>query len=230
MDNSWKIIWNKRKLIQSENFSLDELIALDGFDTGAGKIKTQDWRSYTEKVALMLNLENGNSIYEVGCGSGAFLYALSEFINIEVGGNDYSQPLIQTAKMVFPGGNFECVEASEINTSKKYDFLISNSVFHYFDHQYARKAILKMIEKSNQKICILEIPNLQKKIEAEKIRRDQLSAEEYDKKYAGLSHTYYSKDWFLSIAKEFGLGCEIFDGCIPNYIQNDFRFGCILQK
>lgn len=230
MSNDWKNIWNKRKLIDSANFSLDELIALDGFDTGAGKIRSQDWRNYAAKVAAMLNLKKDHSIYEVGCGSGAFLYALNEVIHIKTGGNDYSQPLIETAKLVFPGSDFECIEASQINTDNKYDFVISNSVFHYFDTQYAKNVISKMIEKSHSKICILEIPNAQRKEEAEKMRRDQLSIEEYEKKYAGLNHTYYSKDWFASIGKDFGLEYEIFDGCIPNYLQNDFRFGCIFHK
>lgn len=78
-------------------------------------------------------------------GGGAFLYALSEQNKIKVGGNDYSAGLIDVAKRTFPGVDLQCVEAAEIDTQKKYDYVISNSVFQYFDLGYAKNVLLKML-------------------------------------------------------------------------------------
>ena len=57
-----------------------------------------------------------------------------------------------------------------------------------------------------------------------------LSPEEYKRKYSELQHTYYDRGWFTSIAVENGLTCETFNGFVPNYAQNEFRFGCIIRK
>ena len=230
MDNKWYEIWAQRQVNDSESLTLENLIALDGFDSGAGKIEVNDWREYTRLAAEKLNIKESNSVYEVGCGSGAFLYALSEHISLNVGGNDYSDSLIKAAKQIFPKGDFECLEARSINTSNTYDFVISNSVFHYFDLTYGKDVLKKMIEKAKHAVCILEVPDINTKEKSERIRREMLSAKEYESKYSGLQHTYYDRDWFISIAVENGLTCEIFDGFVPNYAQNKFRFGCIMRK
>lgn len=44
-----------------------------------------------------------NSVYEVGCGSGANLYLLKNR-GIQVGGIDYSRSLVDTAKKIVGGG------------------------------------------------------------------------------------------------------------------------------
>ena len=86
MGNNWKEIWNRRNSIKNTNLDLSDLIALDGFDAGAGKIEIEDWREYVHRVSQKLNLQAGNSVFEVGCGAGAFLYALTEQIELKVGG------------------------------------------------------------------------------------------------------------------------------------------------
>ena len=229
MENKWQEIWSRRRADEHSNLTLADLIALDGFDGGAGKVEVEDWREYVRRVAKKLALKDGNSVYEVGCGGGAFLYALTEQNNIKVGGNDYSTGLIEVAQGTFPGSDIHCVEAAEIDTQNKYDYVISNSVFHYFDLDYAKKVLLKMLDKARFGVCILEIPDLKTKDQSEELRRDMLTSEEYEKKYAGLNHTYYDREWFVSIAKEHELDIEIFDGCVPNYAQNQFRFGVFIR-
>ncbi|MDA9909895.1 class I SAM-dependent methyltransferase [Gammaproteobacteria bacterium] len=96
MDN-WPEIWNKRKPVQKD-LSLEDLIKLDGFDSGAGIISVQDWQKNCRIIANKLGLSNGMSVYEVGCGSGAFLKSLLEMYNLDVGGIDYAKELLNTAK------------------------------------------------------------------------------------------------------------------------------------
>lgn len=87
-----------------------------------------------------------------------------------------------------------------------------------------------MIEKAVIAVAVLEIPDAYTKEESERVRRDILTPEEYEKKYAGLEHTYYEREWFEEIAATHGLCYDIFDHCIPNYVQNKFRFDCIIRK
>jgi trans-aconitate methyltransferase len=229
MTQNWKAIWNKRSS-ESEKLTLDNLIKLDGFDTGAGKIEPSDWRIMTSRIADKLKLENGNSIYEVGCGAGAFIMSLTEEYELTYGGIDYAEGLIKAAKRAMPEGNWEHGEAKDLSLTPKYDFVISHGVFHYFDESYASGVIDKMIDKAKKSIAILEVPDLETKEELESIRRDKLSKEEYEKKYKGLEHTYYSKDWFKNKANQLNLNCNIIEGCVPNYAQNDYRFGVIIKR
>ena len=210
---------------------LDFLIKLDGFDSGVGRIEVNDWRNYVQLIGNRLELTDNSSVFEVGCGSGAFLCGLTEkYSNLHVGGIDYSSPLIETANEVFPQGDFKCLEAHHVNSKKKYDFVISNSVFHYFQLDYAQNILELMAEKAKKAVCILDIPDMNKKAESELVRSNALTKEEYGKKYAGLTHTYFKREWYEQWANSHGFVCELFDGCIPNYTQSQFRFGCIIHK
>lgn len=70
---------------------------LDGYDS-VGRIAPEDFRAYGQIIAEKLALWDGASIYEVGCGSGAFLYTLRELFSLQIGGNDYAAGLLETAK------------------------------------------------------------------------------------------------------------------------------------
>jgi len=227
---NWKEIWNRRSFSADEKLSLDALIKLDGFDSGAGRITADDWQTYADIISAKLNIKNGDSVYELGCGAGAFLFALRERLSLKVGGLDYSSALIDAANHAMPDGDFMATEAKLLDIEPAYDFVISNSVFHYFSEDYAATVLARMVEKAKTAVAIMEIPDLKTKSESETLRRDLLSQEEYEKKYAGLEHTYYDRDWFKAQAAVLGCSCETFDGCVPGYAQNRFRFGAIIKK
>lgn len=228
--NNWKQIWNKRDYQQANHIDLESLIKLDGFDSGVGRIAATDWQDYADDIAKKLAIFNGASVYELGCGSGAFVYALRNKYALSVGGLDYSAALIQAAQDAMPDGDFIADEAINLATAQAADFVISNSVFHYFTTDYATEVISKMLQKANVAIAILDVPDLATQAESEQIRRDALTQEAYEKKYAGLQHTYYARNWFEALAKQHGCACEVFDGCVPNYAQNPYRFGVIIKK
>jgi trans-aconitate methyltransferase len=229
MNQSWKDIWNRRSA-KKEELDLDALIKLDGFDSGAGRIEVLDWQDYASLIAKKLGVKECSSVYEIGCGAGAFLYALRQEYTLSVGGIDYSAGLIAAATRAMPDGDFIVSEADAMEVIPNYDFVISNGVFHYFNLDYAIGVLNRMIKKAKVAVAVLEVPDLSTKDESEAFRRDILSQVEYEKKYAGLEHTYYSRDWFRAQAEFHGLDCEVFDGCVRNYAQNQFRFGCIIHK
>jgi len=72
MDN-WKKIWNNRKIEHGDDI-LTSLIKLDGFDEGAGEISQVNWIEYVNWIRSKLAIDETDSIFEIGCGSGAFIY------------------------------------------------------------------------------------------------------------------------------------------------------------
>lgn len=226
MKNNWKTIWNRRESCTAPDLS--KLIALDGFDAGAGRIDAHDWRKYVATIAQKIGLRDGHSVYEVGCGSGAFLYAMRDIYQLHVGGLDYSANQVISARNAMPDGEFSECAAHELDTEQKFDFVISNSVFEYFQLDYAEKVLKNMILKSNLGIAVLDVPDLATRDKSEAVRASLLPPDEYEKKYAGLEHTYYARDWFREQARQHGMTCDVFDGCVPNYSQNCFRFGCVM--
>jgi trans-aconitate methyltransferase len=227
----WHEIWNKRNpqgLDRSKDINLQDLIFADGFDTGAGKINSEDWVQYIRVISRNIDLAPGDSAFEIGCGSGAFLYVWYTEGHV-VGGIDYSGNLISFARQAMKGMNFRVSEAIEVNTAEKYDIVLSNSVFQYFkDYSYAKEVIERMIIKARKTIAILEIPDLAKKEESESARR--MGLPEYDKEYKGLEHLYYEKSWFTQFSDKFGYKIEIFDQDFKNYGNSQFRFNVVIKK
>ena len=230
MSDRWRDVWCRRKATDEGTLGLRELLDLDGFDSGAGHVDVADWREYARKVAGMLGLADGNSIYEVGCGAGAFLYALSEVAAVRVAGCDYSAVLVDSARSAIPGGNFAVLEAEKLPLEPAYDFVISNGVFHYFrGDAHARAVLERMIAKARRAVAVLDVPDLSTRVAAEQARRESLTPDEYDRKYSGLSHRYYERSWFADVAALNGMDCRAFRSPIPNYAQSHYRFGVILS-
>jgi len=229
MDNNWHEIWNNRVLDSSEKLNLEALIRLDGFDTGVAQISSSAWLDGVARMAEMIGIEDGESVFEFGCGSGAFLCALKEVRAIKGAGIDYSHSLIEIAKRALPEMHFTCEEAQNVSPDIEYDYCISHSVFHYFDMAYAEKVLGIMAAKARKAVIVLEIPDAETREAAETIRRDKLTQDEYEQKYAGLEHNYYPRKWFSDQAQKLNMACKFIENQI-HYGQKDFRYGCILEK
>ena len=72
--NKWKEIWNKEERVNK--IVLETLIKADGFDSGAGSFSVDDWIEYTQEFFNKLKIQENQSIFDVGCGSGAFVFPL----------------------------------------------------------------------------------------------------------------------------------------------------------
>ena len=228
MSNLWQQIWEKRTLQPQHAITLETLISLDGFDSGAGKINLADWQEYTRLISGKLGLKAGQSVFEVGCGAGAFLFSLREHMALEVGGLDYASGLIAAAQKAMPDGEFLVQGAESLDTESTYDFVIANSVFHYFDEATAAQVLQAMWKKSRHGIAILDVPNAATRDACERARRDALTQAEYEEKYKGLDHTYFTPEWFIRQLPEWQH--QAFESCVPNYAQSEFRFSVIFSK
>lgn len=235
----WKDIWVSRTPLNWENDKslyadlndqiLYSLIRTDGFDSGTGSVFLDSWKSYVDWVTMILQVGDNDSIYEVGCGTGALLFPF--YINgHQVGGLDYSSLLINNAGKLMENMDFEVNEAQNLSTEKKYDFVLANSVFFYFpDYAYAENVLNKMVEKAIKRVLIMDVPDLKLKDECEKVRSSAYPPGEYEKKYNGLSHLYFDRDWFVNYGMKNQLTVKLYDQKISNYDNSRFRFNCMIE-
>lgn len=170
------------------------------------------------------------SLYEIGCGSGVNRYLFSTLKHVVVlGGLDYSKNLIRIAQSVVPEADVGCEEALRVPTEPRYDVVLADSVFQYFnDAAYGQKVLERMWAKAGKMVVVTEVHDQEKKDEHMAYRRK--CVENYDEVYAGLDKTFYTREMFLQFAEEHGGRCEIVQPDNELYWNNRFVFDCYLYK
>jgi len=227
---NWHPIWNKRGVTDASKLSIEALIRLDGYDTGAAEIAIEDWLFYAKSLAERIGIQDGQSVFEVGCGAGAFLAALRAARKVDVGGIDYSSGLVENARQALPNGDFFVGDAELLAHEPAVDFVIANGVFHYFPLPKAQAILKRMLNKAGTAVAVLDIPDCKTQAECEAVRRAALPEAEYERKYARLEHTYFDRDWFADQVNPDEWRSETVDGFIPNYGQNRFRFAALFRR
>src|SRR5580704_5622526 len=101
---TWTDVWSARTIDPSLHSPLARLMAADGLDTAFGSVGEEAWRSFVRAAASRLNLQREATVFEVGCGAGAFLYEL-DAIGCKVAGLDQSAALIDYARAAMPSGS-----------------------------------------------------------------------------------------------------------------------------
>lgn len=238
-ENNWKALWGGRSAEQVVLRGGDprkifmELKRSDGFDVVDGGISYETFLEQYRQMKEMLSrgLPQGStvqSVYEVGCGSGANLYLL-EGDGITCGGIDYSPSLLESAKQVLRTADLRCAEASALPVEPNYGAVISVSVFGYFtDEGYAEAVLEKMLEKARYSLGILELADKAKE-DAYTAYRKQLIPN-YEERYKGLPRQFYSKAFFEDFARRHTMGIEIIPVNMKDYWNSQFYFDCYLYK
>lgn len=225
----WHEIWSQRTVdtrTDGDGPTLDDLIVADGFNTGHGDIDVDAWLEFTNRTYDLFDLTPGDSLFDVGCGSGAFLYPASRR-GVDVGGIDYSASLIEIASRAMPAGSFDVCEASELDTTASADVVMSFGVFLYFPSlDYASRVIERMRRKATRAVAIFEIPDLALAEQALRAREAAAGgAAAYAERYDGLGHLSFSTDWVRSRLEEQGLvDITVEPQSIRGYGNGDFRF------
>lgn len=218
----WPDVWIKKTGPVSSD--LREVIAVDGFDSGPSAVDAESWRNYVNWFISTVGLSAKDSVYEVGCGAGAFLTVLAE-AGIAVGGSDISPGLIEAAKERL-AGEFHVCEATEAPIGDV-DVAFSNSVFQYFpDLDYASDVLGLMCASANQ-VAVLDVPDFGTRERSEAARAEQSGGLElYRARYEALPHLYYEREWF----ERSGWSVTVVDQDIPGYGNSPFRFNVFLRK
>ncbi|CAM3340403.1 Methyltransferase domain-containing protein [Saccharibacillus brassicae] len=209
---------------------MEFLIEADGFNSGAGRIGEDAWKAYTSSISKLAGIREQDALFEIGSGSGAFLYDFYKKGHT-VGGIDYSPSLIDLARFAMPHMDFHVQEAIHLDPEPEYDFVVANSVFQYFpSYDYAAEVIRQMYRKSKRTLALLDLNDLDHAEEALRIRKGALSSGEYEKKYSGLDHLFYEREFVSRVLKDQDATVRIFDQQIENYGNNKFRFNVVIEK
>ena len=235
-ENRWHDIWQGKgsELPEGDNPGLTDLIRADGFDSGAGDHTIESWTGFAQSVYRRLGLGNDDRVLEVGCGSGAFLYLARDLCK-ELAGVDYSGSLVALAQRAMPEGRFRQAEAAELPFAEaEFDLVLSHSVFQYFpSDDYARRSIeemLRVLEPEAGRLAILDVNDIDREEVFYRERQAQLGDEDYETRYDGLPHRFYSKQWFHEILEPLGFTVETVDQAIAGYGNSAFRFNVFATR
>jgi SAM-dependent methyltransferase len=230
--SDWKAIWTNRagKVQKSGTSPLDDLLALNGFDGGAGSVHADDWLAFVSSIVDECEIKKGDSVLELGCGAGAFLYALQAVVGeLEIFGIDYSPALLEVAQITIPDGVFTEADLRSYEIYGVYDIVVCHSVLQYLDEETVARLLTECLAKSRKTVAILDIPDRASRYESESAREAEFDEGEYVRKYSGLNHTYFDKAFFKSLCAD-GWELNEANSRIANYVNGEFRFSVLFQK
>lgn len=227
MTPNWHQVWEARRIDRRHGNVLAQLLAADGMDTGFGSVSEDSWTRYVLAMAETVGITAGASVFEVGCGAGAWLYQL-ERLGCRVAGLDGSSTLIGYAREHLPNGHWTVGDAAGLEREPQYDFVVSSGVFLYFPSlAYAQTVLARMVAKARRGLLILDVPDLSLR-EAALAERRRIAGDAYSERYAGLDHLYYERVWFHAMLTQLGATrSTIRDQAIDGYINSRYRFNVI---
>jgi trans-aconitate methyltransferase len=228
--SKWQEIWEKKPDDQTATSTLAMLLSANGYDT-LGAVTPTAWTGHVHRIASRVALQDSESVFDVGCGAGAFLWPFHERGH-RVGGLDYSSRQIARARAAMPQvADFTVGEAISLAKRSTYDAVIACGTFLYFsDLHYAEGVLQRMAAKAERTIAILDLPDQTKKDEILRWREGTLGKETYHQRYAGLSHLYYAKEWFQHLFERMGVDYAIEDQAFEGYNHARFRFNVFAWK
>lgn len=117
------------------------------------------------KLKSSKQIVNMDSAIDIGCNRGLYSKLISELGFKEVLGIDIDGELIKVAKQNFEGLNdgksvkFELLNAEEINTSKKYDFILCTEVIEHTQNQEKTIEVIRQLLNKDG-VAIITLPNV----------------------------------------------------------------------
>lgn len=85
---------------------------------------------FGEDVLNLLNAKPGETILDLGCGTGHLTNLIAES-GADVQGIDSSTEMIEQAQIKYPAIKFEVMDATNFTFEKKFDAVFSNAVLHW---------------------------------------------------------------------------------------------------
>jgi SAM-dependent methyltransferase len=232
----WKRIWEDKgagglgEEVRDGDEALTRLLVLNGYLTSTAQVTPDVWRAYVQAIAGRMGIRAGDRLFEVGCGSGAFLHPFRA-MGCVTDGLDYSAGLVDVARQVLPGGRFEVAEGRDVDPRETYDIVLSQGAFLYFpDLGYAEEVLSRMVDKALRGVAVLDVSDAAHQEEALALRRASYAPGEYDQRYAGLEHLYFERSWFEGFAGRRGLSCRVEPQFLPGYLSARYRFNVYLSK
>lgn len=231
---NWQYVWSNHleknfRLSEDPDRLLKSMIVSDGFDEGPSLIEVEAWKQYVAWQVAELGLQPKDTVFEVGCGGGAFLFPLYRE-GYRVSGIDYASNLIHLAKLAMPGVPFKTCEAKELPLKPMADVVVANSVFQYFDSlEEAKDVLLLMLKKAKRTVAVLNVPDAASERQELLASAGTLELALYDQKYRHLTHLRYTREWFQDLADRAGCSVRFYNQSIEGYGLNEFRFNAVFS-
>lgn len=230
----WEAVWARRAVEEDGTRSLlARLMAADGLDTAYGAVGEAAWTAFVLGVGDRLGLGPGDSVFEVGCGAGAFLLDL-ERRGLQVAGADRSAALVAAAALALPSGRFHVAEATAFQApAEGYDAVVSCGVFLYFpDLDYADRVIARMCAASRGTVALLDLPDAALAAQTLAARQAAVGGPEaYAARYAGLDHLAYDREWVRERLSAHGLvDVEVRAQAVDGYENGRWRFNAFGRR
>lgn len=242
--NDWRNVWNNKAtagfILEDEN---PEIVFMElKRAMGVSKIGDKETISYKDFYNQFMDLYKEltifndttfkpKSFFDVGCGTGGYLYLLSKLnSDFVLGGIDYSLPFIKIASQILPKAKeLFCGDATQINLDTQYDCVYSRSIFQYFpDKMYAKSVLDKMLSKARYSVGVFDIHDLSKKDDFLSYRKSIIT--DYDTKYDDNSHLFFDRDFFSMIAEEKKCKIKFSRISLPNYWNSAFTYDVFFYK
>lgn len=133
---------------------LEALMAADGALAG---MPEAGWRAFVEHVVEVLDVGPGTSVWDAGCGAGAFLFPLWENGYV-VGGSDPVADLVERARAAMPQGFFAVGAATSLDPADPWDVVVASRGFAGLaDVDAARAVLARMAAKATHAMAILGV-------------------------------------------------------------------------
>jgi Methylase involved in ubiquinone/menaquinone biosynthesis len=111
------------------------------------------------KKALLsaIDVSNGDSVLDIGCGNGTLLSRLSNIQSIAAFGVDISPKMIENAKAHYPGFNFTVSDCENVPLADdSMDIIVVCAAYHHFPNTNAFALEAKRLLKQGGSIYIAE--------------------------------------------------------------------------
>ncbi|MEI6534174.1 MAG: class I SAM-dependent methyltransferase, partial [Verrucomicrobiaceae bacterium] len=167
------------------------------------KLFTRDeWSDFCRRTAEFVKISDGDSVFEAGCGSGAFLDELLRFSKVRVAGVDIAAELVRIAQQRVPG-DFRVGDVQDLSfaASGSFDKVVSHGVFLYLPClEAARRAAMEMVRLTKPGgIVYIGLMN-----DPERIRNSEAAA-------TPSGNNLIPRSFWLELAVNLGLEAKIVD-------------------
>ena len=123
------------------------------------EITDDQWRTFVADIAEALELREGDRVFEVQCGTAAFLLPLYE-AGCVVGGIDSDARLVAVAREHMPDGEWAVGDMHGLNGSDKWDVVVACGALDLLSTLHDAGTLLEvMTRKATSAVAVLDVPS-----------------------------------------------------------------------